>query len=638
MTGQRPSGDDRGGGPPVPPTRPRTNGYKPPRVPEEFGELGALGDFAGVDELEVHEVFSESVEDVDPGPSTWSPSEVLDAGAIGVVVFSSEGTAEYVNAAASALLPDCVVGMAFPSLPAIGTHWHGQIEERRVRGLRAELGDNRYAWYLYDTTAERRREDALLTERRRKVFLAEAGRVLATTTNPQRLTDLVTTLPAGELGDWVSLSVPSMEDGRVRTTFAPATGFPIGRVTTGLGSAWTALVGPGRVLRTGRHELHPLLDTALLRRLVPAAAIDELIAAQARCALILPVPTDDDAPSVLTFVRLATSDPFTEEEMVLAGEYAVRVGLALRTSRLYVEQERRTALLAEALLPGPLPEVPGARVAARYRPVTLTNGLGGDFYAIHTTADPATWAFSVGDVCGRGTPVGMFSSRSLLVLRTAANAGCSPSRRMALLDAELALGDPMRVLTAITGDVTPHPDGSATIRLTCAGHPPPLWMDPAGRVRAMEYTDPLVAGIPGTVYSEREFTVPAGSTLLLYSDGVTEARSVDGTEYGVGNLRHDLASCAGMPVEAIVDRLELRLMSHLGEIPIVDDVVLMAIHIPYRERSQALPMLSARLPPDPEHEDEDDRRIGNGFGIGIGHDHGNGNGIVPESDGDEDGA
>jgi len=165
-------------------------------------------------------------------------------------------------------------------------------------------------------------------------------------------------------------------------------------------------------------------------------------------------------------------------------------------------------------------------------------------------------------------------------------------------------------------------------------------VDPAGRVRAMEYTDPLVAGIPGTVYSEREFTVPAGSTLLLYSDGVTEARSVDGTEYGVGNLRHDLASCAGMPVEAIVDRLELRLMSHLGEIPIVDDVVLMAIHIPYRERSQALPMLSARLPPDPEHEDEDedDRRIGNGFGIGIGHDHGNGNGIVPESDGDEDGA
>jgi len=199
---------------------------------------------------------------------------------------------------------------------------------------------------------------------------------------------------------------------------------------------------------------------------------------------------------------------------------------------------------------------------------------------------------------------------------------------MALLDAELALGDPMRVLTAITGDVTPRSDGSAMILLTCAGHPPPLWMDPAGRVRAMEYTDPLVAGIPGTVYSEREFTVPAGSTLLLYSDGVTEARSVDGTEYGLANLRHDLASCAGMPVEAIVDRLELRLMSHLGEIPIVDDVVLMGIHIPYRERSQALPLFTGDLPPDPEHEHG--HEVGDGCGVGDGCD--------PDPDEDRGGA
>ncbi|MET7298389.1 SpoIIE family protein phosphatase [Embleya sp. NPDC005575] len=574
MTGQHPSGDERGSNTQEPAAERRTNGFKPPRVPDE------------------------------PAPPAWSLGEVLEHGDTGVVVFTPEGTVCYLNAAAGRLLPDCAVGTAHPTLPATGTTWQGEVFDRRVRGRRAVLGDGHYAWYIQDTTAERRREDALLAERRRKVFLAEAGRLLSATTHPRRLTDLVTTLPARELADWVALSVPSMEDGRLRTTYAPATGAPIARVTTGLGAAWTAPAGVGRVLRTRRQELHPLMDQALLARLVPDEAVADLVAVDACCALVVPVYTDDDAPSVLTFVRSATSDPFTEEEISLAVDYAERVGVALRTSRLYVEQDRRTMLLAQALVPGPLPEVPGARIAARYRPVALTDGLGGDFYAVHPTPIDGTWAFSVGDVCGRGTPVGMFSSRSLLILRTAANAGCAPAQRMALLDAELTLGDPSLVLTAITGDCSVHPDGSALIRLTCAGHPPPLWMDPAGRVQAMEFTDPLVAGIPGTVFGERELALAPGSTLLLYSDGVTEARDADGEAYGVQALRHDLASCAGMPVDALVERLEQRLMVRLGDAPVVDDVVLLAIHIPYRDDDEALPTLVELDCPVPdEHPD-----------------------------------
>lgn len=574
MTGQRPSGDERGSDTQEPTARRRTNGFKPPGAPDE------------------------------PAPPAWSPAEVLDESDTGVVVFTAEGTVRYLNAAAARLLPECLPGTAYPALPATGTAWHGEVDDRRVRGRRAVLGDGHYVWYVQDTTAERRREDALLAERRRKVFLAEAGRVLSATTNPRRLTDLVTTLPAGELADWVALSVPSMEDGRLRTTYAPGSGTPIARVTGGLGTAWTAPAGVGRVLRTRRQELHPLMDRALLHRLVPDEAVAGLIAVDARCALVVPVPTDDDAPSVLTFVRSATSDPFTEEEISLAVDYAERVGVALRTSRLYVEQDRRTMLLAQALVPGPLPEVPGARIAARYRPVSLTDGLGGDFYAVHPTPVDGTWAFSVGDVCGRGTPVGMFSSRSLLILRTAASAGCAPAHRMALLDAELTLGDPSLVLTAITGDCSVHPDGSALIRLTCAGHPPPLWMDPAGRVQAMEFTDPLVAGIPGTVFGMHELPLAPGSTLLLYSDGVTEARDPDGEAYGVRALRHDLASCAGMPVDALVERLEQRLMAHLGDAPVVDDVVLLGIHIPYRDDDETLPnLVEPDGPIPPEHPD-----------------------------------
>jgi hypothetical protein len=562
MTGQRPSNDERGSNKQGSAAYARTNGFKPPPAADR------------------------------PDEPAWSPAEVLDESECGVVVFTAGGTVSYLNAAARRLFPDCAVGSGYPALPAIGTRWDGEVDDRRVRGRRAPLSDHHYAWYVQDTTAERRREDVLLAERRRKVFLAEAGRALSTTTNSMRLTDLVTTLPARELADWAALSVPSMEDGRVRTTYAPATGTPIERVNTRLGAVWTAEAGVGRVLRTRRQELHPVMDRALLSRLVPDAAVEDLVEVDARCALVLPVPTGDDTPSVLTLVRTTASEPFSEEDILLARAYADRVGTALRASRLYVEQDRRALLFTSALMPEPLPEVPGARIAARYRPVALTDGLGGDFYAVHTTDDPSTWAFSVGDVCGRGPSVGMFSSRSLLILRTAANAGCRPARRMAVLNAELTRGDPSLVLTAIAGDCRVDPDGTAHMRLTCAGAPPPLWMDPSGRVQAMTFTDPLVAGIPGTVFTERELELPPGSTMLFYSDAVTEARSVDGTAYGVQMLRHDLASCAGMPVEALVERLEQRLLAHLGDAPVIDDVVLMAVHIPYRDGNDSLSFLT----------------------------------------------
>ncbi|MYW01457.1 SpoIIE family protein phosphatase [Streptomyces sp. SID3343] len=572
MTGQRPSNDERGSNAQGPAAHARTNGFKPPHAPQR------------------------------PVEPAWSPAEVLDQSDCGVVVFTPGGTVSYVNAAAQRLLPDCAVGTAYPVLPAIGTRWDGEVDDRRVRGRRAPLSGDHYAWYVQDMTVERRREDALLAERRRKVFLAEAGRMLSTTTNSMRLTDLVTTLPAHELADWAALSVPSMEDGRVRTTYAPATGAPIGRVNTGLGAVWTAEAGVGRVLRTRRQELHPVMDRALLSRLVPDDAVEDLVRMDARCALVIPVTTGDDTPSVLTLVRTTASEPFSEEEILLAREYADRVGTALRASRLYVEHDRRALLFASAVMPEPLPEVPGARIAARYRPVALTDGLGGDFYAVHSTDDPSTWAFSVGDVCGRGPSIGMFSSRSLLILRTAANAGCPPARRMAVLDAELSRGDPSLVLTAITGDCRVGADGTALMRLTCAGAPPPLRMDPAGRVQGMRFTDPLVAGIPGTVFTERELELPPGSTVLFYSDAVTEARSMDGTAYGEAALRHDLASCAGMPVEALVDRLEQLLLAHLGDAPVIDDMILMAVHIPYRDGDDVFPLLADLPLLDPDDD------------------------------------
>ena len=113
------------------------------------------------------------------------------------------------------------------------------------------------------------------------------------------------------------------------------------------------------------------------------------------------------------------ADPPSRESLGLAEDLTRRAALALDNARLYAERVRVARVLQESLLPGALPNLPGAEVAAAYRPAGRGDEVGGDFYDVFECGD-GQWAFVIGDVSGKGAEAAAVTALARHTLRTAA--------------------------------------------------------------------------------------------------------------------------------------------------------------------------------------------------------------------------
>jgi sigma-B regulation protein RsbU (phosphoserine phosphatase) len=247
------------------------------------------------------------------------------------------------------------------------------------------------------------------------------------------------------------------------------------------------------------------------------------------------------------------------------------------------------AVLQQALLPAELPTVPGLDVASYYYTAS-PDQLGGDFYDLFTL-DARRWVFFLGDVSGKGPGAAAVTSLARYTLRAAAFHDPDPLSVLATLNAVLyerygGVTDP-RYCTVVVGIVEPDPErGRVTVRLASGGHPPALLVR-AGRQtgtpeQAGYLSTPggmLVGVLPDASFTAVTTTLGPGDTLLLYTDGLTEARvDADRTLYGDERLRDlaaDQASTAPRHLVAAVAGL----LEKLGD-GVDDDTALLALGAP----------------------------------------------------------
>jgi phosphoserine phosphatase RsbU/P len=173
------------------------------------------------------------------------------------------------------------------------------------------------------------------------------------------------------------------------------------------------------------------------------------------------------------------------------------------------------------------PEVHAISIPAR----TFT----GDFWFTRRTAD-RLW-FALGDVAGKGLPaalvMAMIQEELEQRIHSCARAGCDPSTTMQRLHGFLRpLLPSNRFATAAIGWL--HDDG--TLRIVNGGHCPPLVLRADGRVESIDSTGPVVGVLETPRWSSATFTLGDGDKLLLYSDGVVEASSPDGEEFGQAGI------------------------------------------------------------------------------------------------------
>ena len=219
-----------------------------------------------------------------------------------------------------------------------------------------------------------------------------------------------------------------------------------------------------------------------------------------------------------------------------------------REAELRTQAETISHSLQQALLPPSVPDVPHADVAVRWEPASGRD-VGGDFYDLFSS-DDGSWNVVVGDVCGKGLEAAAVTALARYTLRAAAMQTDVPREALQLLNDALLRQRPAdeRFVTTAYAHAQVAP-GHIIATVCSAGHVPLLVRRVDGTVDVLASSGMPLGLFDDPMLSDTRVDLGPGDALLLYTDGVTEARR-DRTEFGLERLRSVFADTAGMDADA----------------------------------------------------------------------------------------
>ena len=495
------------------------------------------------------------------------------AAAVPSLVVDAFGTVEAANARSRALLPTALPGAPIadtaPCWLSGDTPVSGELGERVFTAQPVHLPDGGTCWWLIDDTDVTAVRTDLERARARTEFLTEASDELLGSLNLQRCMEIAARLAARHLAD----------------------------------AAW--VVGPGEpqpvVVATSdalEHDLldHPPEDVLGLREAllgfppVPSRWLDPsgvprwLVPegfGEVGSVVVTPLPGHAVAAGALILLRRPASPRFSEEDERVARLFAARVGVAMSAARMFAQQASVTDTLTRELLPPVLHQLPGVEMAARYRPASDTDRVDGNFYDVHPAdTEDGESLVVLGDVCGKGLEAAVLTGRIRSTLRALLPMAEDHLRMLQLLNSALLSTEHTRFATMVLGSVSRH-HADVRLRLTSAGHLPPLVVRGNGRVEEVQTRGSLVGAMTDVEAESAEVTLGPGDTCVLYTDGITEARGGPfGTDFfGEERLRRTLVECAGMPADALVERVQMVAAEWAGR-SLSDDMAVLAIAAP----------------------------------------------------------
>ncbi|MFH9981637.1 SpoIIE family protein phosphatase [Streptomyces sp. NPDC017179] len=293
--------------------------------------------------------------------------------------------------------------------------------------------------------------------------------------------------------------------------------------------------------------------------------------------VVLPLVARNRVIGMLTLGK-PTDEHFRQEILELAEDLSRRAALALDNARLYSERTAISQSLQRSLLPPGLPDVEGVEVDVIYRAAGEGNEVGGDFYDLFPIRDGA-YGFAIGDVCGTGPEAAAVTGLARHALRLLAREGFDgPAVLERLNSAILDEGARSRFLTLLYGELWPQEDGSARLKVVCAGHPLPLRLRQDGTVEPAADPQPLLGVMEDLELYEQTITLDPGDVLLCVTDGVTERR--EGSRMlGDDGLADVLTTCTGLTAGAVAARIMRAVERFASDAP-SDDMAILAMRVP----------------------------------------------------------
>src|SRR4051794_14436459 len=266
----------------------------------------------------------------------------------------------------------------------------------------------------------------------------------------------------------------------------------------------------------------------------------------------VPIATPAEVLASLTIVSMRPGAPVTQETMDEAARIAGQAALAIDNARLYHQQKQFADMMQRSLLPQSVPEMPGLDLGDAYESSARVE-VGGDVYDFMELAD-GRLAVTLGDVTGHGIEAAADMAMAKFVFRSLAREHPEPSDFLQSAN-DVIVGEiaPGKFITMVYVVIDPE-TGSLTV--AGAGHPAPRIVTADGRITPLEASG-LVLGVErAQTYEEVQATLGVGDALVLYTDGVLEAR-LAGELYGPDRLDRILSTRSDLPparlAQAVLD-------------------------------------------------------------------------------------
>jgi phosphoserine phosphatase RsbU/P len=299
--------------------------------------------------------------------------------------------------------------------------------------------------------------------------------------------------------------------------------------------------GKGHRLKIGQEGMVGYVASTGQTRYAPDVRKDQYYIAcehSTRSEVAIPLRVGERVVGVFTASHPEV-DGFPRQQLRLLQALCDHVAVAVHNARrLQVERAERAALdrdaeearsMQQALLPKSSPYIPGFVVSGRSVPA---RAVGGDWYDFIPFPD-GRWGIVLADVSGKGTAAALLMSATRGMLRSLAEAGCSPGEVLTKLNQLLVDDFPAgKFVTMVYAVLDP---ATRTVLFANAGHLRPLFIDDHGE-QFLEVERGLPLGVACGDYSETRIELSQGSKLILYSDGITEAVDANEEEYGLCRL------------------------------------------------------------------------------------------------------
>ncbi|MBX9392964.1 SpoIIE family protein phosphatase [Streptomyces sp. TRM72054] len=301
-----------------------------------------------------------------------------------------------------------------------------------------------------------------------------------------------------------------------------------------------------RCLTSGQSILEPDLSVVpgwLAQN--PARAERLLLDHDIRSMMTVLLRSSGTVLGLVTFYRSAEAEPYGNADLSLAEELATRAAVCIDNARRYTREHSMAVALQRSLLPHGIPDQQAVEAAYRYLPAQA--GVSGDWFDVIPLSG-ARVALVVGDVAGRGIQAAATMGRLRTAIQNFAALDLPPDELLSQvddlvirLDADALAGSSGEQITGTSCIYAVYDPGSGECSIARAGHLPPAVVAPDGHVTYLEMSAGPPLGLGGLPFETSELTLPPGSQLVFFTDGLLEDHERD-IEAGLQHLRHALNS------------------------------------------------------------------------------------------------